>query len=146
MPERSVPAEHPERQRLAAYGVCVDAQGNLLLARASSSLSIQGRWFLPGGGVDHGEHPADAVRREIEEESGLTVVLGPLLDVLSDVRILPDATNLHTVRIIYRVASWSGTLRAEQSGTTDAIGWFSKSELATLPLARYVVEVVEKFL
>jgi ADP-ribose pyrophosphatase YjhB (NUDIX family) len=146
VPDRSVPAEHPERQRIAAYGVCVDAQGNLLLARASSSLSIQGRWFLPGGGVDHGEHPAAAVRREIEEESGLTVALGPLLDVLSDVRILPDATNLHTVRIIYRVASWSGTLRAEQSGTTDAIGWFSKSELGTLPLARYVVEVVEKFL
>ena len=136
----------PERQRIAAYGLCVDAQGNLLLARASSSLSIRGRWFLPGGGVDHGEHPADALRREIEEEAGLTVVLGPLLDVLSDVRILPDETNLHTVRIIYRVASWSGTLRAEQAGTTDAIGWFSKSELAELPLARYVVEVVDRYL
>ena len=136
----------PERQRIAAYGLCVDAQGNLLLARASSSLSLRGRWFLPGGGVDHGEHPADALRREIEEEAGLTVVLGPLLDVLSDVRILPDETNLHTVRIIYRVATWSGTLRAEQAGTTDAIGWFSKSELTDLPLARYVVEVVDRYL
>jgi ADP-ribose pyrophosphatase YjhB (NUDIX family) len=136
----------PERQRIAAYGVCVDPEGRLLLARAAPSLSLQGRWFLPGGGVDHGEHPADAVRREIEEESGLIVVLGPLLDVLSDVRTLPDGTNLHTVRMIYRVTSWVGTLRAEQDGTTDAIRWFDRAELATLPLAHYVGQVVEKFL
>jgi 8-oxo-dGTP pyrophosphatase MutT (NUDIX family) len=136
----------PERQRIAAYGVCVDAEGRVLLARAAPSLSLRGRWFLPGGGVDHGEHPTDALRREVEEESGLTVVLGPLLDVLSDVRVLPDGTSLHTVRMIYRVSSWSGTLRAEQAGTTDAIRWVGKDELATLPLASYVTEVVERFL
>ena len=47
----------PERQRIAAYGVCVDPQGRLLLARAAPALSLRGRWFLPGGGVDHGETP-----------------------------------------------------------------------------------------
>jgi 8-oxo-dGTP diphosphatase len=136
----------PERQRIAAYGVCVDAEGRVLLARAAPSLSLRGRWFLPGGGVDHGEHPTDALRREIEEESGLTVGLGPLLDVLSDVRTLPDRTNLHTVRMIYRVTSWSGTLRAEVEGTTDAIRWVDRSDLATLPLAHYVEKVVARFL
>jgi len=136
----------PERQRIAAYGVCVNDQGRLLLARAAPSLSLRGRWFLPGGGVDHGEHPTQALRREFEEESGLTVELGPLLDVLSDVRVLPDGTNLHTVRLIYTVASWSGTLRAEQAGTTDAVRWVDKDELATLPLAHYVEEVVARFL
>ena len=66
-----------KRQRIAAYGVCRDAEGRLLLARASPALTLQGRWFLPGGGVDHGESPADSLRREIEEESGLTVSVGP---------------------------------------------------------------------
>ncbi len=136
----------PERQRIAAYGVCLDAEGRLLLARAAPWLTISGRWFLPGGGVDHGEHPTDALRREIKEESGLTVELGPLLDVLSDVRVMPDGTSLHTVRMIYGVASWTGSLRAELEGTTDAIQWFTKGELAELPLARYVREVVAKFL
>jgi 8-oxo-dGTP diphosphatase len=136
----------PERQRIAAYGVCVDDEGRLLLARAAPWLTLRGRWFLPGGGVDHGEHPADALRREIEEESGLTVELGPLLDILSDVRVMPDGTSLHTVRMIYRVSSWTGTLRAELEGTTDAVAWVPKSELATLPLAHYVEEVVVKFL
>jgi ADP-ribose pyrophosphatase YjhB (NUDIX family) len=86
------------------------------------------------------------LRREIEEEAGLTVVLGPLLDVLSDVRVMPDGTSLHTVRMIYRVASWTGSLRAELEGTTDAVQWFAPSELAELPLAHYVREVVAKFL
>jgi 8-oxo-dGTP diphosphatase len=134
-----------ERLRVAAYGVCVDEDGRLLLARAAPSLSIRGRWFLPGGGIEHGESPTEALRREMAEESGLTVEIGSLLTVLSDVRKVPGGVELHTVRVIYRVASWSGTLRAEQGGTTDAVRWCSKEELATLPLAAYVHQVVKEF-
>jgi 8-oxo-dGTP diphosphatase len=107
---------------------------------------LRGRWFLPGGGVDHGESPTVSLTREMEEESGLTVTVGPLLDVLSDVRTIPDGTNLHTVRIIYRVASWSGTLRPEVNGTTDAVGWFTPQEVRGMPLAHYVQVVVDRLL
>jgi 8-oxo-dGTP diphosphatase len=138
-------AEVAERQRVAAYGVCIDEKGRLLLARASRSLSIRGHWFLPGGGIEHGESPPQALRREIAEESGLTVEVGPLLTVLSDVRVLPDGLSLHTLRVIYRVTSWTGTLRAEQGGTTDAVRWCTKNELAALPLSAYVQEVVREF-
>jgi 8-oxo-dGTP diphosphatase len=135
-----------ERQRIAAYGVCQDDEGRLLLARAAPSLTLRGRWFLPGGGVQHGENPPDSLRREIAEESGLTVVLGPLLDILSDVRTLPDGTSLHTVRLVYRVDSWEGTLRPEAEGTTDAVGWFTREEMTGMPLARYVQDVVDRLL
>jgi len=136
----------PQRQRIAAYGVCVDDHDRLLLARAAPSLTLRGRWFLPGGGVQHGENPVDSLLREIHEESGLTVVLGLLLDVLSDVRTLPDGTSLHTVRLIYRVDSWQGRLRPEVDGTTDDIRWVPKEELAMLPLAHYVEDVVKRLL
>ena len=139
-----VPSE--QRQRIAAYGVVRDAEDRLLLARAAPSLTLKGRWFLPGGGVQHGEDPTDSLRREVEEESGLTVVVGPLLDVLSDVRVLPDGVSLHTVRLIYRVDSWEGTLRPEADGTTDAVGWFGPDELSSLPLAHYVETVVNTLL
>ena len=135
-----------QRQRIAAYGIVRDAEGRLLLARASSSLTIGGRWFLPGGGVQHGEAPVDSLRREIEEESGLSVTVGPLLDVLSDVRTLPDGFSLHTIRLIYRVDDWVGTLRPETDGTTDAVGWFDDDELSSLPLAQYVETVVNTLL
>jgi 8-oxo-dGTP diphosphatase len=135
-----------KRQRIAAYGVCRDANGRILLARASPAITLQGRWFLPGGGVDHGESPTASLTREMEEESGLTVTVGPLLDVLSDVRTIPDGTSLHTVRIIYSVASWSGTLRPEVDGTTDAVAWFTPEEVRQLPLAHYVQVVVDRLL
>jgi ADP-ribose pyrophosphatase YjhB (NUDIX family) len=133
-----------ERQRIAVYGVVRDDRGRLLLARAAPYLTLRGRWFLPGGGVDHGEEPPDSLRREIEEESGLVVKVGSLLDVLSDVRTIPGGTSLHTVRLIYRIDSWEGILRAETDGTTDAVGWFTLDEVRTMPLARYVQLVVER--
>ena len=135
-----------KRQRIAAYGVAHDDEGRLLLARASPALTLRGRWFLPGGGVQHGESPPDSLRREMEEESGLTVSLGPLLDILSDVRTIPDGTSLHTVRMIYRVESWEGTLRPEPDGTTDAVGWFTLEEIRGMPLALYVQTVVDRLL
>ena len=138
--------ENKQRQRIAVYGVCRDHEGRLLLARASPAITLQGRWFLPGGGVKHGESPVDSLSREMEEEAGLTVTLGPLLDVLSDVRTIPDGTNLHTVRLIYRVESWAGTLRPETDGTTDAVGWFTLDEIRNMPLANYVQTVVERLL
>jgi ADP-ribose pyrophosphatase YjhB (NUDIX family) len=97
--------------------------------------------------VQHGESPPDSLRREIEEEAGLRVTLGPLLDVLSDVRTVPpDGTSLHTVRLVYRVDSWEGTLRPETDGTTDAVGWFTLEEVRAMPLALYVEDVVERLL
>ncbi len=135
-----------KRQRIAAYGLCRDEAGRLLLARASPAITLQGRWFLPGGGVQHGENPTDSLSREMEEESGLTVSIGPLLDVLSDVRTIPDGISLHTIRLIYRVDSWEGTLRPETDGTTDAVGWFTLEEVRDLPLAHYVETVVERLL
>jgi 8-oxo-dGTP diphosphatase len=138
---QTVPAEK-ERQRIAVYGLVRDDEDRLLLARAAPMLTLRGRWFLPGGGVDHGERPEDSLRREIAEESGLTIVPGPLLDVLSDVRTLPDGTSLHTVRLIYDVSSWHGDLRPEVGGTTDDVAWFTLDEARELPLARYVETVV----
>ena len=131
-----------ERQRIAAYGLVRDDEERLLLARAAPRLTLRGRWFLPGGGVQHGESPPDSLRREIAEESGLTIVPGALLDVLSDVRTIPDGTSLHTVRLVYEVTSWHGSLRPEVDGTTDAVAWFSLDEARALPLARYVATVL----
>jgi 8-oxo-dGTP diphosphatase len=138
-----VPPEQ-NRQRIAAYGVCRDDEGRLLLARAAPYLTLRGRWFLPGGGVQHGEDPPESLRREMEEESGLVVTVGPLLEVLSDVRRIPENTMLHTVRLIYRVDDWKGELRPEAEGTTDAVAWFTPEQLRTVPLAHYVETVLER--
>lgn len=132
----------PRRQRVAAYGILRDSQGRLLLVRAAPYLSVAGRWFLPGGGIEHGEAPLDALRREVLEETGLTVHDAVLQGVLSDTWPIPDGTLLHTVRLVYRVEGWDGAMRSEAKGSSDLAQWFSPGELAALPLVRYAREAL----
>ena len=66
------PQDLPRRQRVAAYAVIV-RDGAVLLSRLAPSVSEIEMWTLPGGGIDFGEHPDDAVVREVHEETGLDV-------------------------------------------------------------------------
>ena len=74
-------APPPKRQRIAAYGLML-RDDQILLARIASRIA-RDTWALPGGGVDHGEHPLDALRREIHEEMGLHAEPGRIVDVYS---------------------------------------------------------------
>jgi 8-oxo-dGTP diphosphatase len=64
--------------RVAAYAVVVES-GQVLLPHWLEG-PISG-WTLPGGGIDPGEDPADAVVREVEEETGYHVVVDELLGI-----------------------------------------------------------------
>src|SRR4051794_20260281 len=72
----------PRRQRVAAYAVIVRDQ-QILLSRLAERISPNELWTLPGGGIDHGEDPRDAVVREIREETGLDAVVGEQARVYS---------------------------------------------------------------
>lgn len=138
-PEQASATDRPgRRQRLATYGICEDSHGRVLLTRASPYLTVGGDWFLPGGGIDHGEEPGAALERELLEETGLSVVVGNLLGVLSDVFTLPDGVDLHTVRIIYGIASFTGVVRDEVGGSTDAARWVPVADALGMPLRPYV--------
>jgi 8-oxo-dGTP pyrophosphatase MutT (NUDIX family) len=135
-------APMPRRQRIAVYGLCQNDAGDFLLVRAAPHLTVAGRWFLPGGGVDHGEQPVEALRREFVEETGLDATVGDLLGVTADDAVMPDGTHLHTVRIIYRIDAVRGTLRDEANGTSDVARFVPADELADLPLMPYGVRVL----
>lgn len=130
------------RRRIAAYGVCRDATGRVLLVRAGATSNTPGYWLIPGGGIEHGEHPAIAVVREVAEETGLAVEVAALRDVVADVSRLRDRpVDLHHDRVIYDVTAVAGALRNEPEGTTDLACWVSEGELATLPLMPFTAEV-----
>jgi 8-oxo-dGTP diphosphatase len=123
---------------VAAYADIRDAAGQILLVQTIEA--IGGRWFLPGGGVEFGEHPDDAVRREVREETGLTVLTAQLRQVVSDVIELPDET-LHSIRFIYSavVDDPADILRNEIGGSTVKAAWFRPDQLAELPLTEFVM-------
>lgn len=59
----------PCTYRISVKAVIKDSDGRVLLLR-----EMDGRWELPGGGLEHGEHAKEALAREITEETGLTVL------------------------------------------------------------------------
>lgn len=119
--------------RIATYAVCLDGRHRLLCCRLSAVTDRPGRWTLPGGGIEFGEHPEAAVRRELSEETGLEGRVTELLAVDSEARDL-HGLPYHSVRIYYRVEIVGGTLRHETDGSTDRAAWVRGDELDGLPL------------
>src|SRR5688500_8159078 len=102
------PDERTPRARVAAYCIVLDA-GRILLCRISEAVAgAAGKWTLPGGGIDFGEHPQAAAVREVFEETGLNVRVSELVEIDS---VVFDAS--HGLRIIYRAEVVSGQMSCE---------------------------------
>lgn len=145
-------AEHrPARlQRLAAYAVLVRAEPEpaVLLTEISPRGFHAGSWTLPGGGVDHGEPPREALRREVREECGLEVEVGRVLDV-HDVHLRGTAPSgrdedFHGVHLLFAATAADPAAEprvTEVGGTTSQVAWVPLRELAG-PDPRPVLDVV----
>lgn len=121
--------------RLAAYAYIED-RGRILLTQLSDSEPAAGSWTLPGGGVDWGEHPIDALHRELHEETGLSGSVDDLLAI--DSRVFPadgptGRPALHAVRLIYRMSARGRPRVVEVGGSTCAVAWVATGDVDALP-------------
>ncbi|MBO1806456.1 NUDIX hydrolase [Leucobacter ruminantium] len=120
--------------RVAAYAV-VERRGKILLTHWRRG-HLHG-WTLPGGGLESGEDPREAVVREVLEETGLEARVGKLLGVDSRVMVreeVPEGSDpeLHTIRIVYRASVKDGPLRHEIGGSSDEARWVPIREIRSL--------------
>ena len=121
--------------RLAAYAVCIEGP-RVLLARYVSP-DHETSWTLPGGRVEHGEDPFDAVIREVAEETGCDAVVERLLGVDSRIipvaeRRLPGPIPHQNVGVFYRLRITGGELRPEPNGETAESVWTPIPDVAHL--------------
>jgi mutator protein MutT len=134
---------HPDRPIVAVGGVILDADRVLLVQRSEEPL--QGAWTLPGGAVEVGETLDAALAREVLEETGLSVEVGALVEVLD--RVMFDAegrVEYHYVIIDYLCRPFAG-FAASGSDAQD-LRWVPIADLGELHVAAQAIAVIYKAL
>ena len=130
------------RVRLAAYAVVADDAGRLLLSWfRDPSDRRRDCWTLPGGGVEFDESLEEALVREVREETGYVVEVGPVLTTRTT--LWPQgshpspAKSLHVIFAARVIGGRLGT--AETAGSTERADWI---DLTTLPDDKPVASLV----
>ena len=109
---------------MIAVGAIVVRDDSLLMVKRGKD-PARGLWSVPGGGLEHGEFIADAVAREVKEETGLVVEVGELLGVFEIVG------ETHYV-ILDHLATVSGPTEPEASGDAADARWVKLDEISKL--------------
>ncbi len=111
-----------------AVALVIERGGQLLLIRRANDPE-RGKWSLPAGFVDGGEDPARAAAREALEETGLTVRVTRLLDVIAK----GDETEGADILIVYRAEVIEGKLAAADDA--EAVDYFAPDAWPELAFA-----------
>ena len=99
---------------LVVAAALIDADGRVLLAQRPKGKALEGLWEFPGGKVDAGEGPEDALIRELMEELGITVKADCLAPLTFAV-VFPFSVHNYLLRywlaeagveIVRRALSW----------------------------------------
>ena len=111
---------------IVVVGAALLDGGRLLAARRSAPPELAGRWELPGGKVEPGEHPETALTRELHEELGVTA--DPVERVPGQWPLKPP----------YVLQVWTARLRPDSAPPRplqdhDALRWLTPGELWDVP-------------
>ena len=134
---------------IGAYGIITKNNQIVLIKKARGGYT--GKLDLPGGGIEHTESPEDALKRELNEEAGVTIKDYQLLNVRSANITWKIKENyyedLHHIGILYLVKSFDNDLKHEADGI-DSLGceWYDidKIDINNLtPFATYAINYLK---
>ncbi|MFC9704984.1 NUDIX domain-containing protein [Streptomyces sp. NPDC056943] len=116
--------------RVSAYAIAVE-DDRLLLIRLSDASPVftPGLWHMPGGGIDPGEQPVEALSRELLEETGLELADARLVDART-YAVRRDGVSWSLTALFYVVTLKGGAPTvSEIDGSTDAVAWIPLADL-----------------
>jgi 8-oxo-dGTP diphosphatase len=123
------------RRQLLVVAALIEQEGRVLLSQRRADQSQPLAWEFPGGKVEPGESPSQALEREIEEELGCLIEVGDVVDV-----IFHAYDEFDLIMPVYRATIRSGVPTARQ---VAAVNWIEREQLpkltfppADLPLVR----------
>lgn len=132
---------HYAHSQVTACAIVADDEGRVLLTRRGSP-PYEGYWDLPGGFVGEAEHPHDAVRRELREETGLDVEPHELVGIWIDSYAEHGEDGPATMNL-YFVSSARGG-EGEPSDDVSELRWVRPAEFPPGDqLAFHIAEVLE---
>ena len=102
-----------ERQKrsivIVAACALLNESGEVLIAKRPPGRPLAGLWEFPGGKVEQGEEPEEALIRELKEELGIEIAKADLEPLTFASHAYPD---FHLLMPVYRCARWRGTATA----------------------------------
>ena len=108
---------------LVVAAALIDADGRVLLAQRPKGKALEGLWEFPGGKVDAGEGPEDALIRELKEELGITVKA----DCLAPLTFASHAyEDFHLLMPLYVCRRWEGFVQPLDG---QALKWVRPKDL-----------------
>ena len=124
--ESRIPNPESRRPIHVVAGVITDVRGRVLLARRTRGRDLAGFWEFPGGKVDPGETPEQALARELAEELGIEATVGE--PVIAVPHRYPHKRIVLDVR---RIAAWRGVAKGLDG---QALAWAPPAKLADYPM------------
>lgn len=126
---------------IVGIGAVIVKDGKAIIVKRTND-PYKGQWSIPGGRVELGETLAEAVRREMREETGLEVRVGPVIEVFERVEREGDRIRHHFVIVDFLCTCTGGVLCSGDDA--EDVAWVSTEDLQRYGVADAAAAVIAK--